>query len=203
MKKPGFVFVAMFVLALGLSTSVVIPKAEKQVDDRMLIQPERLQYSAGGHILGFAADQVYLTSLDHALTVFFAGGKKVQPQGSAGNRETKAAAAPLSRVTYAEVWPGVDIVYTAAQNGIAESAYLLSIGADVETIRLRYNVPVELLGDGSLNFSFESGYMTESAPAAWQEIEGRRVNVSVRFEKLGASEIGIILEGYNAKRRAY
>jgi len=203
MKKPGFVFVSILALALGLSTSVGIPKTAKQVDERTPAQPESVQYRAGGHVLSFTPQKVYMTSTDHALSVSFAGGKRVQPQGSAGNSQTRAAGSPLSRVIYPEVWPGVDIVYTAAQDGIAESAYLLSIGADADAIRLRYNVPVELMGDGSLQFSFENGYMTESAPAAWQEIDGRRVNVGVHFETLGANGIGIILEGYNAERRAY
>ena len=33
-------------------------------------------------------------------------------------------------------------------------------------------MPVEVQRDGSLKFKFESGYLTELSPVAWQEIGG-------------------------------
>ena len=156
-----------------------------------------LQYTANGHVLGFAPDKVYLAGLDHALTVSFVGGKRIQPQGVAGSGESKNGVAPVGTVTYAGVWPGVDVVYKAINGGIAESTYLLAPGAKAESIRLKYNVPVELMKDGTLQFAFENGYLTESAPVAWQEINGKRVAVDVHFEKHSESEVGFILASSN------
>src|SRR5206468_10233567 len=43
------------------------------------------------------------------------------------------------------------------------------------------NAPVSVQSDGSLRISFQTGAMTESAPQAWQEINGQRVPVQVAF----------------------
>lgn len=156
-----------------------------------------LQYTASGHLLGFSADKVYLTGMDHVLTVSFVDGKRGQPEGQAGSGKTHGKTASLGKVSYQNVWPGVDVIFTAPDGGIAESTYLLAPDAKVDSIRLRYNVPVELMQDGTLQFAFENGYLTESAPAAWQEIGGQHVAVAVHFEKLAENEAGFALGTYN------
>ncbi len=61
-----------------------------------------LQFKAGGHVLGFLPDRAYLAGLDHALRVEFAGTPGVKPQAA----ETET----FSRVTYPNLWPGIDLV---------------------------------------------------------------------------------------------
>ena len=39
-----------------------------------------LQFTAGGHVLGFQPTKAYLASLDHALSVEFLGTKGVMPE---------------------------------------------------------------------------------------------------------------------------
>lgn len=144
--------------------------------------PSLLQFSAGGHVLGFALDKVYLAGLDHALTVEFVGGQGHTPVGAAASTTTQEDGAPvLGRVTYPGVWRGVDVIYTASQAGIAESSYIVQPGAHPADIRLKYNTPVQLMEAGTLRFAFETGYMTESAPIAFQDVNGQRVAVAVRF----------------------
>jgi hypothetical protein len=104
------------------------------------------------------------------------------------------AAQPLTRVTYPNVWDGIDVRYEAVSGGIVKSTYVVAPGADVARIRLRYNVPVAIEPDGSLRLAFETGEMRESTPVAWQEIAGARVPVMVAFqtsEVLETSEVNV------------
>ena len=158
-----------------------------------------LQYTADGHVLGFASDKVYLAGLDHALTVEFVGGQRTAPVGEAasgtGSVKTGSAQA-LGHVTYPNVWPGVDVIYTPVQGGLAESTYVVQPGAKPQDIRLTYNTPVQLMNDGTLRFVFETGYLTESEPVAWQEIDGKHRPVNVHF-MLDNGEVGFAIGAYN------
>ena len=128
------------------------------------------QFTAGGHLLGFGVGQVYLASGSHALQVQFLDAQPVAPQSaSAGGAGQPPKAPALSEVRYPNLWPGVDLSYRAASDGIAESVWRLAPGADVEQIRLRYNRPLALNSDGSLAIRFDTGVLNESAPVAWQE----------------------------------
>jgi hypothetical protein len=106
------------------------------------------------------------------------------------------AAQPLTRVTYANVWDGIDVRYEAVSGGIIKSTYIVAPGADVSQIRLRYNTAVAIEPDGSLRLAFETGEMRESAPVAWQEIAGARVPVQVAFQTSEVSETSEVLVGF-------
>jgi hypothetical protein len=91
--------------------------------------------------------------------------------------------------------------YEAISGGIFQSSYLLEPGAHVGQIRLRYNAPVEIEAGGDLRIGFESGWMTESAPVAWQEIGGQKIPVMVAFSLYDSSienaMVGFSLDRYN------
>jgi len=166
-------------------------------------QPELLQFTSGEHVLAFAPDKAVLAGMDHALTVEFVGSQAVIPHGVAAPTENEGSqgmgqAAPLGTVTYLELWPGIDLRYQAAENGVVESAYHIAPGADPSQIGLRYNAPLEIDPNGNLSFTFESGQMTASAPIAWQEIDGKWIPVDVEF-KLTRSQftISFSLGAYN------
>ena len=81
--------------------------------------PEReplLQFTAGRHVLGFAADGVYAASGSHALHVVFVGANAVRPLA-----DTPAASdgrtVSLGKVTYADLWNGVTLAYAADADG--------------------------------------------------------------------------------------
>lgn len=65
-----------------------------------------LQFMAAGHVLGFQADGVYVASGDHMLRVEFAGTPGVKPV-SGQMPSTHGKARPLGRVSYPDLWPGV------------------------------------------------------------------------------------------------
>ncbi|MBN1833983.1 MAG: SBBP repeat-containing protein, partial [Deltaproteobacteria bacterium] len=139
-----------------------------------------LQFTSGGHVLGFDAEGVYVATGDHMLRVEFVGHSGVAPMAD-GKLSGDGPAQPLGRVTYADLWPGISLNYDHVAGSIAQSSYLLEPGADVSQVRLRYNAPVEIEAGGSLWIEYETGHMRESAPVAWQEINSRRIPVEVTF----------------------
>jgi hypothetical protein len=159
-----------------------------------------LQFTAAGHVLGFQAEGVFVAAGDHMLRVEFAGTDGVAPVPDripSGDGQAQS----LGRVAYPELWPGISLSYEDAAGGVVESSYMLEPGADVGQIRLRYNAPVEIEAGGSLRIAYETGQMRESAPVAWQDINGRRIPVEVGFRLLnspiGNPVVGFALGQYN------
>jgi hypothetical protein len=199
--KLSSYFVVSAIARLGITLSLLIGIMVVVTHEIPTRQSDNvsalLQYTSGGHMLGFEAGKVYLAGLDHALTIEFTGGKPAVPLGDQAVEPETGNAPILGRVTYAEVWSGIDVIYSASSGDIVESTYLLAPGADPEKIALAYNTPVELMSDGSLRFAFETGWMIESVPLAWQDINGQRVVVDVSFVLKGEQTIGFTLGTYD------
>jgi Beta-propeller repeat len=121
------------------------------------------------------------------------------PKGaaSAEGTDNRAKAPSLGRVLYQGLWEGISLTYGSTKDAITESTYHIAPGADVSRIPLRYNVPVQKQTDGSLKLAFNSGFMTESAPVAWQEIGGKRVPVEVSF-RVSGGEVGFSVAKYDS-----
>jgi hypothetical protein len=158
-----------------------------------------LQFKAGGHVLGFQPNKAYLAGLDHALSIEFLGTPGVVPMSdstvsAATSNMTKAPA--MSTVRYQDLWDNISLTYESTKDGITESTYHVAPGGDVSKIRLRYNVPVEPQEDGSLKFKFDTGYLIESSPVAWQEIGEKHVPVKVAFRVVDG-EVGFSAGLYN------
>ncbi len=182
-KSPIFNTTLMVVVTLMLVSSAYIsPNDVPELASSEEVNTSLLQYTADGHVLGFDTDKVYLAGLDHALTVEFINGQSISPIGSASpSTQNSQEGNFLGQVSYKNVWIGIDILYQAVQGEIAESIYIVHPGVDPEKIQLKHNTSAELLDDGSLKFLFETGYMTESAPIAFQEINGQHIPVEVSF----------------------
>jgi hypothetical protein len=159
--------------------------------------PHLTPISAGGHVLGFASDSVYVATGSHALRVEFVEAQDVSPQADGASEAQQGKAAALSHVSYVGLWEGITLSYDAVAGGIAESTYVLDPGADPSQMRLQYNVPVEIDSAGELVLSFETGQMKESAPVAWQDIDGRRVRVDVAFQQTNTQQVGFALGKYD------
>ncbi len=194
-----FTILALSLLSIndaGALQNQTIPGADKNTPANNL-----LQFRAGNHILGFAPTKAYLASVDHALTIEFLGTKGVVPraEGDASASGSTTKAQSLKKVVYQNLWDGISLTYEATKDGITESTYQIAPGADVSKIRLKYNVPVEKQSNGSLKFRFEKGTLTESAPTAWQEIDGKHVPVTVSF-KVSGEEIGFSVGKYDSAK---
>ena len=92
-------------------------------------------------------------------------------------------------VRYSESWPGVDVVVSGTA-GELESTFVVQPGADPSAIRLAYRgaKAVRIEADGSLVVETALGSIREKAPFAYQEIDGRRVEVSAAFRLEPATE---------------
>jgi Beta-propeller repeat len=165
--------------------------------------PSLLQYTSNGHVLGFDVGKVHLAGLDHALTVELVGGQAVNPIGTAAARFKNTDVPSLGEVKYQGIWSGVDMYYSASASGIVESTYVLAPGADPDVIQLAYNMPIVLMPNGTLRIAFNTGFMTESAPIAWQEIDGKRTPVDVSFNTFSETEIGFALSAYDPARSLF
>lgn len=157
-----------------------------------------LELRSGTNVAAFLPAKAYLVLHGHALTVEFHGTPGVMPrmQGEPGAAFSESYFS--QRVLYKDLWPGISLTFGLSPNGNCEATYVLVAGADVGKIRLRYNVPVGLQKDGTLKFRFSAGAATESAPEAWQDIEGKRASVAVSFT-LAGGDVGFTLGAYDPR----
>ncbi len=156
------------------------------------------QFSAKGHVLGFDVGSVLVASGNHALKVEFVNANPIAPQSVPSSGDSKDNKAPaLSEVRYPGLWQGIDLSYKAEPNGIAETVWKVEPGADISQARLRYNRPLTLNPDGSLNIRYPIGNLTESAPIAWQEKNGQRKPVTVAFALNSEQELGFKLGSHD------
>jgi len=184
-----------------------------------------MQFTSGGHVLGFDKGSVLVATGSHALKVEFVNGQQVMPvsEGTKDNQDVEvdqsdklaqggglgqggiqrqSGATQLGKLTYKGVWENIDISYTSSPGGIAESTYYLNNttekNANVENIRLKYNRALSLDQQGNLLFTFETGNMTESAPVAWQIINGEENPIEVEFTLYSEYEVGFKLGKYTS-----
>ncbi|MEW5872999.1 MAG: SBBP repeat-containing protein [Chloroflexota bacterium] len=180
---------------LGAEPGQVQPGAEQSG----LSADNLLQFTAGGHVLGFRPEGVWIAAADHLLSVQFIDAAAVEPAAAQPAAEQKNAP-PLEQVKYENLWPGVSLVYEATPDGVLKSSYLLAPGAQVEAIRLEYNQAPQLDADGSLHFSFENGEMVEATPVAWQESAGLRQPVQAAFQLYPGGQVGFQLGAYDSSQ---
>lgn len=141
-----------------------------------------LQFTVGNHALRFFTDRVYIASGDHMFGVAFANSEGASPvPEDEGLQSSKAQS--FEKISYSNLWPGIDLNYRQVDGGIVESTWIVDSGADPDAIQLIYNAPVSIKQDGSLKISYSNGWMRESAPVAWQERDGHRVPINVEFKK--------------------
>ncbi len=100
-----------------------------------------------------------------------------------GSRDQWQAGLPTySTLVYADLWPGIDLVYGGTINRL-KYEFVVHPGADPRHIRLAYRgaTAVTLNDAGQLEVSTPAGGFTDDAPVAYQELNGRRVGVSVAY----------------------
>jgi hypothetical protein len=167
------VLLLLFLFALWETPQAAIP-------DR---RDELLQFTASGHVLRFQSDGFYVASGDHTLHVGFFRSTGAVPEAASVTKENNRAL-PFNRVIYTDLWPGINLRHDAVGGGITESTWEITPGSSPEQIRLRYSSPVTIERNGSLKIDYASGWMHESAPIAWQKIDGHYRPVEVAFHLL-------------------
>ncbi|MEO8189258.1 MAG: SBBP repeat-containing protein [Acidobacteriota bacterium] len=93
-----------------------------------------------------------------------------------GPKETwKTGLQTYSSITYQELWPGIDLVYSGTANRVKYS-FIVKPGADPARVRLAYRGAngVRVNDRGQLEVETPAGGFTDDTPYAYQEIGGRR-----------------------------
>ncbi|MBN2490635.1 MAG: hypothetical protein JXQ29_07290, partial [Planctomycetes bacterium] len=124
-----------------------------------------------------------------------------------GPREDWKTGLPtFARLVYRELWPGIDLVYSGNVNRL-KYEFVVAPGADPARIRLRYcgAAEVTVTAAGALRVATAAGSFEDAPPVAWQEIDGRRVEVAMAYAleeraKSGAQEFGFRLGRFDATR---
>jgi len=85
-----------------------------------------------------------------------------------------------SRLIYSGLWPGIDLAYSGTVNRL-KYEFFVAPGADPSLIRLAYRGAsgVGIDESGGLEVKTPYGGFLDGAPVAYQEVDGRRVPVSV------------------------
>ncbi len=111
----------------------------------------------------------------------------------------------FERVVYPELWPGIDLVYRGARDGIKYS-FIVRPGADPSRIRLAYAGAdaVTLDAGGGLAVSTASGAFGDAAPVSFQGDGAGTTTVDTRFvlgsRESGRTEFGFALGDYDTTR---
>ena len=101
--------------------------------------------------------------------------------GEPGNWKTRLST--YSRIIYANLWPGIDLVYSGTMDKL-KYEFIVHPGATPLQIRLAYRGASSALVDhnGGLVVSTPSGEFEDGVPVAYQELSGKRVGVPLAYE---------------------
>lgn len=105
----------------------------------------------------------------------------------------------FSGLRYAGIWPGVELDYKAADEGL-KADYVVAPGAGVEPIRLRFEGNPQIQDDGSLRVRAGAGYFIEEKPLFYQTIGSERKEVPGGFRKTSDGSIGFWAGEYDRSR---
>jgi hypothetical protein len=182
--------------ATGLIAQAVPAKADAPAASRVR------HFRSQGSVLAFDDRGYLMTDGRYSLRINFEGARAdAGPRGSGDSAEAAVADGaifPLERVDYEGVWPGIDATYDAPEGKVLRSTWRIEAGVDPAAIRLRYNRPVALDASGELKVRFAAGTLTESAPLAWQDVDGSRAPVEVAFRRIDDSLIGFEVGAYRS-----
>jgi len=109
-----------------------------------------------------------------------------------GPREDWHTGLPTFRsIAYRDLWPGIDLVYSGSTSEL-KYEFIVGPGADPGQIRLAWRGVSGLAVDqsGALHVSTGGGDFEDGAPVAWQDIDGERRSVAIRYALGAATENG-------------
>ena len=106
-----------------------------------------------------------------------------------------------ARVRYAQVYPGIDVVYYGSQRQL-EYDLVVAPGSDPNVIQIAFRgiEGAEISRMGDLLLRTAQGDLRQSKPIAYQERNGTREEVSASYIRKGVSGIGFQLGDYDRSR---
>ena len=101
----------------------------------------------------------------------------------------KTGLSTYSRVTYPNLWPGIDLVFSGTLDKL-KYEFIVGPGADPSRIRLAYRgaSSVRINDQGSLVVSTPSGAFEDGLPVAFQDRAGKRIGVPMAYKILDSSD---------------
>ncbi len=93
------------------------------------------------------------------------------------------------RVAYRAVWPGIDVAFDGTDRRLKHT-FTVAPGADPDAIALAWRgaTGAAIRADGALVVRTAAGDIVDEAPIAWQDVDGRRVAVDVRYRLAGGGD---------------
>jgi len=117
-------------------------------------------------------------------------------------RRWQAGLSTYSEIRYEELYPGVDVTYSADGRPLKRT-YTVAAGADAQRIRWRYEdgeARVDEAGRLQVRMGGGAATLTEDAPVAWQDVGGWRVPVKARYALAADGSVGFAVGAYDAGR---
>jgi len=107
-----------------------------------------------------------------------------------------------ARVTYHDVYPGIDVVYYGTQGHTLEYDWRVAPGADPTAIRMDIEgvQSTTVDGQGSLVLHTVLGDIQQRAPVVYQDIDGQRVDIPTHYAVTGAHQISFAVGAHDARR---
>ncbi|MFH1999702.1 MAG: hypothetical protein ABIK28_08480, partial [Planctomycetota bacterium] len=115
--------------------------------------------------------------------------------------EWKTGIPAYGMLIYRDLWPGIDLVYTAGQNQL-KYEFRVKPGADPDAIRLVYSGVNDLRLDeqGALNMSTPLRTVSDGAPFAYQMNGSERIECPLRFSHPQETGAGTYTVGFEVGR---
>jgi len=156
-----------------------------------------LKYQVDGHFLAFAKNKVITTTTDFILVEQFINAQTIMPYAEPDQQSKEK----LKKVTYHNLWQGINLYYQGSENGISESFWEITPQTKVNQIQVHYNLPFSIQKNGSLHFQNpnKKGWFSLSAPKAWQNINQQKIPVQVAFTQIDQQTLGYELGKYNSQ----
>jgi uncharacterized repeat protein (TIGR01451 family) len=95
----------------------------------------------------------------------------------------KSAVKSFTRLVYADLWPGIDLIFTGATNQL-KYLFVVKPGADPTAIQLRYRGAdsIGINRAGQLEVHTLLGDLKDERPTAYQEANAQTANIQVGYE---------------------
>jgi uncharacterized repeat protein (TIGR01451 family) len=117
--------------------------------------------------------------------------------------EWKSAVKSFTRLVYADLWPGIDLVFSGVANRL-KYHFVVKPGADPRVIQLRYHGAdsVDVNHDGQLEVRTQLGDLKDDKPTAYQESHSVVADVDAAYdlrpkEDGGSYQYGFKLANYD------
>ena len=106
----------------------------------------------------------------------------------------------FSRVSYAALYPGIDIVYYGNQQHL-EYDLVASPGADLDLIRIVFESPdrIDIDEEGNLLLRVRHGEVQFQKPVIYQFAEGKKRIIEGRYVRKGTKEVGFEVASYDTQ----